>query len=300
MFDMATVLFCSILLLGGWLFLLSLRLKVLAKPASVWFGGTTLVSLLLGWSVAMVCQKLVATRTREAIVCSTAHVVFSFALLLNPQITVNADVDWTKVPKKAFVMINHTSWLDAIVFCKVAPLTFLPHCRTLLKSTLLDLPIGGAFFRSAGHFPVYFKKDDGNNWELDKERQSPVTQQVTEFLKSEHGVLTFFPEGAVNKSPETLLSFRRGAFSYPLQYDMPIFAFIMVGNEESWPLGGLPGNPADIDVKLFKICERPGSLPDDVRSAGGLAAHCQKIMQDRLDETRASRQQKSALAKKME
>ena len=270
----------AVFALFGWTTLLRLRIPLLCKPGQWWFTLVTLNALIGAFCIAKLTEFTLPVKMREAIVCKSAVVAFSIVMFLNPQIKIDANVDWEKVPSKAFILINHTSWLDAMIYTSLVPLKTIPQMRTLLKHTLLSLPIGGAVFRLAGHFPVYYKKDAEGSWEIDRERQEPVINDVMTFMEGSNGYLSFFPEGVVNKSPDQLLPFRRGSFQWPIDMDLPIYGFLAVNNEVSWPLNGMPGAPADIKVDLFEVSKNALSLDKKYHDKAALAELCHTKMQE--------------------
>lgn len=283
----------SVLCLFGWTCVLRMRIKALNKLAGYWFGLVTAFSLLGAFLVVKAASFVMPRRALESTSCRAAKVAFATTMLLNPQINVRGNLDWNKLPNKAMLLLNHTSWFDSVIFTAVVPFLTIAHFRTLLKSSLLNLPLGGAIFKNAGHFPVYFMKDEDGSWAVDKEKQAPVTARMNEFLKEERGVISFYPEGVVNKTPATLQTFRRGSFATPLEHGMPIWGFLAVGNEITWPANGFPGQPADIDISLFEVVPSVSALPEETKTPQALSEHCHAIMQKELDNIIASRTKKT-------
>ena len=264
-----------------WTVLLSLRLKFLSKPASAWFVAVVLSCISVASIVARVGSWVLPKSTAETVTCRLANVAFKVSLLLNPHINIRGvnGLEWEKLPKRAIVLINHTSWMDSVVFTACVPYSYINHFRTLLKNALLSIPLAGFLFKTAGHFPVFFSKDADNSWSIDKVRQAPVNERLLAFMKSDNAYLSFYPEGAVNKDARTLMSFRRGSFQYPIDLDIPVYAFLAVGNDEVWKPDGVPGLAADVDVKLFKVCDQVSSLDAKMLDATVLSEFCRESMQ---------------------
>eukprot|EP01064_Diplonema_japonicum_P017318 TRINITY_DN2538_c1_g1_i1.p1 TRINITY_DN2538_c1_g1~~TRINITY_DN2538_c1_g1_i1.p1 ORF type:complete len:307 (+),score=75.20 TRINITY_DN2538_c1_g1_i1:48-923(+) len=276
----------AILCLFLWTMVLRMRIKALNKVAGYWFGLVTACCMLGAFLVVKTSAALLPRGITEVVSCRTAKIAFATTLFLNPQINLRQELDWSKLPDKCMLLLNHTSWFDSVVFTAVVPLSFISHFRTLLKASLMNLPLGGAIFKNAGHYPVYFIKD----WGVDKEKQAPVTKRMNQFIKeSDRAVISFYPEGVVNKEPATLQTFRRGSFATPIEHDLPIYAFLAVGNDVTWPAGGFPGQPADIDLKLFEVTPAMSKLSEDLRTPQALSEHCRDVMQKELDSMLAAR-----------
>jgi hypothetical protein len=65
-----------------------------------------------------------------------------------------------------------------------------------------------------------------------------------------------------------------------MKHAKPIWGFCNAGCEKTWPKGQpIGGIPADIHVKLFKVCDDASVFPD----AASLAEHAQSAMQRELD-----------------
>lgn len=95
-----------------------------------------------------------------------------------------------------------------------------------------------------------------------------------------HGQLRRFPEGQLNKSPRTLQTLRRGAFTLPITHKKTIWGFLNVGCEKAWPYrSAMGGFPANIYVRAFKVTDDASKF-DNVK----LAEHAGEVMQKNLDE----------------
>ncbi|KPI84437.1 Acyltransferase-like protein copy 2 [Leptomonas seymouri] len=211
---------------------------------------------------------------------------------LNPQIRVTVTFDanaggkpasWADMETRGIAMLmNHTSFWDAFEMIGVTPLSHLRHMRTLMKASLRRIPIFGGMFDRVGHFPVYFKSDGDGNFQVDKEKQAVVMKHVNWHLR-QGGSIVVFPEGAVNKHPETLQTFRYGTFATIFEHRMPVYYMVSIGNEKTWPpQEAFGGMPADIRIRI-------GAFPIDFdkEDSKDVAKRLQQRMQQVRDEMAA-------------
>merc|ERR1711862_647398 len=79
---------------------------------------------------------------------------------------------------------------------------------------------------------------------VDKEKMDLVEQTVDQHLR-DGGWLCFFPEGQMNKEPDTIMPFRFGGLKKALAFDARIASMVTYGNTRCWPrkskVGGFPG-----------------------------------------------------------
>ncbi|KAL7698772.1 acyltransferase-like protein copy 2 [Lotmaria passim] len=208
---------------------------------------------------------------------------------VNPQIRMSvkfdANVDgkptcWADVPNTRMALtMNHTSFWDVFEMTGLAPMLHMRNMRTLMKATLRKIPIFGGIFDRVGHFPVYFKSDEDGNFHVDKEKQAAVAQLVDAHVTN-GGNLVVFPEGAVNKHPDTLLTFRYGTCSTIVEHRMKVYYMVSIGNEKTWPAQlSYGGFPADIRVRI-------GAFPIDYdkEDSKSVAQRLQQRMQQVRDE----------------
>lgn len=196
---------------------------------------------------------------------------------LNPQVRMRVDFDanvdgapvsWADIERAGVALtMNHTSFWDVFQMIGLTPMSHLRRMRTLMKASLRKIPIFGGIFDRVGHFPVYFKSDEDGNFHVDKERQAVVARHVDWHLRH-GGSIVVFPEGAVNKHPETLQTFRFGTFATIFEHRMPVYYMVSINNEKTWPpqmpYGGLPANirvrigrfPIDFDKEDSKEVAR--------------------------------------------
>lgn len=221
---------------------------------------------------------------------------------VNPQIRMDVQFDanvdgapasWADIGRTGVALtMNHTSFWDVFEMIGVTPMSHLRQMRTLMKASLRKIPIFGGIFDRVGHFPVYFKSDEDGNFHVDKERQAVVARHVDWHLRN-GGNIVVFPEGAVNKHPETLQTFRFGTFATIFEHRMPLYYMVSVGNEATWPphmpYGGLPAN---IRVRIGKF-----PIDFDKDTSKEVAQRLQQRMQQVRDEMAADIAAEEAKAK---
>ncbi|KPA75602.1 putative mitochondrial acyltransferase-like protein, copy 2 [Leptomonas pyrrhocoris] len=219
----------------------------------------------------------------------------------NPHIRMHVQFDanvdgkptsWADIPDKGIALtLNHTSFWDVFEVIGLTPMSHLRRTRTLMKASLRKIPIFGGCFDRVGHFPVYFKSDEDGNFHVDKEKQAVVATHVAGHLRR-GGNIVVFPEGAVNKNPETLQTFRYGTFATIFEHRMPVYYLVSLGNERTWPAQHpYGGAPADIRVRI-------GAFPIDFDKENSkvVAARLQQRMQQVRDEMAAEEAEADAAA----
>lgn len=200
----------------------------------------------------------------------------------------------------AFVISNHTSFLDTILTVCVMPASVAWRTRTYMGAHLFQMPILSTICKALGHFPVYFTGSKYGEFSVDRAKMDEVQRRVDAHL--EHGgVLAFFPEGQMNKTPDSLCDFRYGGFKKALSADARVWAIVEYGNQTCWPikapLGGFPttgcydlqplapqgcrGLVAKLRKEIGK--EENASMSDEQI----LALHCREEMQKMYDNLKA-------------
>ncbi|KAI5689074.1 Acyltransferase [Leishmania braziliensis] len=278
-----------------WYVLLARRF-VPVKLMRVWFLLVNLFTILPVSAVTKVIAQLgrlgVPTHHVQSLCIIPLVLAFRTVSWLNPQIRMRLrfhcdekcrQLSWRDIPLHNCAYVgNHTSFWDVYAFIVLTPLRHILNTRTLMKSSLRKIPIFGGIFDRVGHFPVHFKSDSACSFEVDKERQAQVQQAIDAHLRL-GGSLAVFPEGAINKHPQVLLTFRYGTFATIIKHRMEVYYMVSVGSEKTWPLGMLYGGlPADIYIRI-------GAYPIDYDrdSSKSLAVGLQKRMQEVRDEIAA-------------
>lgn len=255
-----------------------LRFRLIPKKfMQLWFIFTMVLVVFPGAFITRPINALQLIGVPRSVTTSTANIIFGLSLRvcywLNPQIKMTVEfgtkADGTKYSWKDFkagvscaVLMNHTSFWDTFLYTCIVPASLLFRTRSLMKASLSKLPIVGYAFGNTGHFFVYFKSDEEGNFHVDQEKQAPQTKLLEAHL-AKGGTLALFPEGAINKTPETLLPFRFGTFATIHQYRLPIFYMVCVGNQDTWPAKApVGGFPADIRIRI-------GGFPVDFDKVDG-------------------------------
>lgn len=182
------------------------------------------------------------------------------------------------------VMINHTSQWDGFFFAAMASPSIIRRCKSLMIGKAFKMPIAGAIFRKLGHQPVHFLKDDDGKFSVDKRLQAPVNAIIRSHLEG-GGLLTFCPEGAINKKdPYVVQPHRRGSFQQAIDLRLKIYGFTSFGNHDFWPnTRPFAGNRAKITCGLYAMDKWNARIAagEDVSSTtiADLALECQEAMQ---------------------
>lgn len=213
--------------------------------------------------------------------CLVAFFVGKLLLLFSPHIRVRCadnSLDWHNLDRRGAFCMCHTSFFDTNFFLYLVPFYFVSNAKALAKRSLWNIPLLGMVIRACGHFPVYFNSEDSLSFSVDKEKQMAVTAQTEKFLAN-GGILCFFPEGALNRTPETLKDFRYGTFNLIVKQQLPIQYMVCLGCNEVWDpvMKGIPGFPADLLFFLGKYEYDKNAEPMVV--AKGL----REVMQKQLD-----------------
>ncbi|XQJ24478.1 acyltransferase-like protein, copy 1 [Leishmania guyanensis] len=279
-----------------WYVLLARRF-VPVKLMRVWFLLVNLFTILPVSAVTKVIAQLgrlgVPTHHVQRLCIIPLVLAFRTVSWLNPQIRMRLrfhcdekcrQLSWRDIPLHNCAYVgNHTSFWDVYAFIVLTPLRHILNTRTLMKSSLRKIPIFGGIFDRVGHFPVYFKSDSACSFEVDKERQAQVQQAIDAHLRL-GGSLAVFPEGAINKHPQVLLTFRYGTFATIIKHRMEVYYMVHVGGEKTWPwwtmLGGMP---ADLHIRVghFLIDYDRDSSKD---VAWRMQQHMQRVYNEVLNE----------------
>ena len=251
-----------------------------------WFALVLIVNLMLTGFFTFLADSLkyvgASRKTTQMLSTYVCVVTFRSIVYLNPQIQIYIDESaqkWADIPGPSAIVLNHCSFWDAFLFVGTAPVNYIWNCKTLMKSSLRKIPIFGGVFDRVGHFPVYFKSGADGDFSVDKDRQVEVGERVSAHLQ-DGGRIAIFPEGAVNKTPHVLQTFRFGTFATIFQHRLPTYYFTVVGNNVTWPGNeALGGYPATIFVKVNKF-----DIDFDKDEVKAVAAKLQETMQKQLDD----------------
>jgi 1-acyl-sn-glycerol-3-phosphate acyltransferase len=177
-----------------------------------------------------------------------------------------ASYRWEDIPHNTGLLMcmNHTSLYDMFLTVAVTPFAGLGfNCRPMYKKALDAVPIVGNSCRHAGYFPVHFQRyDDENCFTVKQVEQADVQRRVEHFLVHEGGVLSMYPEGRINSTPETMLPVRFGSIKMAVDKDIPIALLVFWGGQHAWPRKArVGGHPADIYYTVAML-----EVPPEVRA----------------------------------
>lgn len=197
-----------------------------------------------------------------------------------------------------FILSNHLGYFDTFIIVVYTPVKVLRRIRCYMGSFLFGIPVFATICKVIGHFPVYFLKSEDGKFSVDQTKMSKVETWVEEHLNN-GGILNLFPEGAVNKNPGTLQTFRHGTFKKALEKNAKIWHFVLSGHEDVWPHSApIAAYPASTGIKLIPVCpqgakftvaklrEKPDT-PKDISDHQLLAEYCRAEMQKQYDELKA-------------
>ena len=263
---------------------------MLRKLAQGWFNATAMSSMTLCMVVCWIIQHTPACffgaggdpvrvrSKRESASATACYYLFNIPVLLSPWIressvdTAAQQAEWERLDatlkvRPVFVLGNHTSFFDVLLFSVRCPRSVLGRTRTLAKRGLFSAPVFGYIARSIGHFPVHFSGSKSGDFSVDKTAMGGVMEKAEQHLDGRrcpsdgNGCLAFFPEGQINRiDTAKLQSFRRGMFSVALKKDVAIWAWIVDGNGRTWPPHTAGGLPATVTTTLVPIA------PDGVQA----------------------------------
>lgn len=297
---------------------------MLGRFAQAFFGGVFILNML--WAVAsmkVLGMLPLAKQAREGMSLMLIQAAWRIALFWAPWMrcaplddstakewvsiqSKMAEVDAESIAKSApykplMILGNHMSFFDTILSVTALPSNVLWRCRTYMDHSLFELPILSTLCRSVGHFPVYFTSTEDGKFSVDKEKNETVDKTVNAHLAS-GGWLCFFPEGQMNKEPDTILPFRFGGMRKAIDCDARLMSFVSCGNTKVWPkkakIGGLPGQvkysvkqiaPDGVKAYLNALRSQPNLSTEDkaLEDHALLAKYAQILMQQQYNELKA-------------
>ncbi|EPY21027.1 acyltransferase [Strigomonas culicis] len=254
-----------------------------------WFTLNLVIVVILSWLFCKILgllysQKIIQKETYHSLSRCVCATFFGIPLRLNsPHIQVKfmeGSLPWSEINVQHDLCLCHTSFFDTLLYLWFVPYRYVYTAKTFAKASLRNLPLFGHVIRACGQFPVYFSSEESDSFSVEKEKQMKVAEEVEEFL-SHGGSLSFFPEGALNRTPEVLKDFRLGSFNTILKHKLRLFYTVTYGNHEVWnsKLKGIPGYPADIYMFIGEYKYDPATV--DARS---LATGLREAMQKQLDQ----------------
>ncbi|EGB08751.1 hypothetical protein AURANDRAFT_63922 [Aureococcus anophagefferens] len=201
-----------------------------------------------------------------------------------------SEADWDALipDESCVVIINHASQFDGFFFGAMASRNVMARAKSLMIAKAFKMPLAGTIFKCLGHQPVHFLRDEAGKFSVDKEKQAPVNAKIRAHVAAGGGVLTFCPEGQINrKDPTKCMAHRRGSFQLAIDLKLPVYGFTAFGTHDFWPHDcALPGKRATVVCGLYAVDEWNAKLADGTAGAvttADLALMSQAAMQKSLD-----------------
>jgi 1-acyl-sn-glycerol-3-phosphate acyltransferase len=282
---------------GGFLYLLRQR----AAPVivmRVWYTIHLVLCVIMSWFAAVVLTfahkklHLVSKSTAQSLERCVCATTFGCWLRFNsPHIHVHwmqGSLPWSSITKQHDLCLCHTSFFDTMLYLWYVPYRYIYSAKTFAKASLRKLPLFGSVIVGCGHFLVYFNSEEANTFSVDKAKQAAVAADVEAWLQ-QGGSLSFFPEGALNRTPEILKDFRLGSFNTIVRHKLALYYCVTYGNHEVWnaSLKGVPGYPADVYMYIGKYEYDP-----EKEDAKSLSTGLRQEMQKHLDDILALRERR--------
>lgn len=203
-------------------------------------------------------------------------------------------------PRPVFVLSNHTSFLDVPLMVSFMPYWAYVRSRAYMSDHLLKIPVLSTICRCIGHFVVYFASAAEGAFKLDTQKMEVVEKQVDAFM-DDGGYMAIYPEGQINKNPDTIMPLRYGGIKRALERDAAITLLVFYGNTKVWPRKALiSGRPGHIrygtrvvspdGCRAYVKALREAGLPEEERELPDhalLAKRLQASLQEMYDRYRA-------------
>ncbi len=141
-------------------------------------------------------------------------------------------------PTEAAILVgNHQGALDIL-----ALLGYLPQLPVFVaKQELFRIPLMGHAMAAVGHIPVNRK---------DSQKAIASINQGAKKLRQRGQNVVFFPEGTRTRDGQ-MKPFKKGAFVFALQSQLPIVPFAIVGSYEALPPKRKVLNPGTIRIQFL-------------------------------------------------
>lgn len=152
--------------------------------------------------------------------------------------------------KRAYVLIaNHRSNLDA----PVAAISGKGRVRYLAKKELLKVPVMGQIFAVMS---VYVDRSSP------QDRRRSV-ERLKQFVQSGDSIF-LFPEGTRNKTDQTMIDFKDGAFTIAIQTQTPILPMLYIHTDDLMPNRQPLMRPGIIEVHYLDPISVEGLTDADI------------------------------------
>ncbi|CAK0796949.1 unnamed protein product, partial [Prorocentrum cordatum] len=286
------------------------------------FAATFLVASVPTWAyvaISDVCDALVSACTtrsevsvgQEALAARRAHGAFvgraiskSWQLALRVCCWLRVDASGLRPledagggERRLFICANHASYMDTVLICAYMPRHLVGEAKTLMARKHLGMPVLGRIANHVGHMPVPFTSSSRGNYAVDKAKMAELMANVDRCIEG-GGHLAIFPEGDLNPEPDVLLPFRAGGMDICIRHDMEVWAWVMTGQADCWPVdAAIGGRPSSIQLRAERLhhsareaaARLAGPGADAREQAIALAADLRARMQGMLDEMLGNR-----------
>jgi hypothetical protein len=265
------------------------RLGLLRGPlARVYFVATAPPFILVGRIGAELLNGLgyvtgLSLRQRQSLCTWVFSSSYAWWIRANGHIKVSIDPEsvalWktVDVSQSCATLVNHTSFLDALIVPYCAPHYYRAGTRVLFMAKMASWPIIGPCYRLGGHFPVHFAKYVEGHFRV-SEKQAAVNVRFDQYLR-EGGHVLLFPEASINKTPMELKPFRHGTFKSLVGVRAKrVFILTMAWPNQCWPANAaIGGYPAHIRMRFR---EMPTDYENETAEQMAVRAH--SFMQQQL------------------
>jgi 1-acyl-sn-glycerol-3-phosphate acyltransferase len=164
------------------------------------------------------------------------------------------------------IVANHQSLYDIFALYGWLPVDF----RWVMKIELRHVPVLGYYCYKAGH--IYIDRSD---------HQKAVDSINAAKRKIKDGTcIVFFPEGTRSMTGD-LIEFKKGAFKFALDINLPILPVTIVGTRNILPAGTIALFPGRARLILHKPIEVGGYTEDNIKDLMSLV---RQSIQKGLDE----------------
>lgn len=242
-------------------------------------------NVLIRWLQCLRCLRLIPQRWTPRLCAMLTAVCCRWSRIASPHVTIRllpgSLPSFTHMQSPNVVLVNHSSFLDSILFMWVVNPTYMLRMKTLYMAKLASVPLLGTIIKSSEMLPVYFVSSDGGEFRVEKEKQAKVLELTEQHLAG-GGSISFFPEGAINRSNvKELQPFRIGSFKKVLEHKLNVYFMLTIGADVVWRRKESVGGHAGTIYIYYGKIDVDYNDPD--LDAERLAQQCQAHMQQQLD-----------------
>lgn len=223
------------------------------------FLWASLVTIIVTFTCASAALLAVLFRAPRPVLDSISR---NWARLILQACSITVDLsDVHELPSGSAILVgNHQGMLDIL-----ALMSALPHPPVFAaKAELFRIPLFGHAMRAVGHIPIY---------RGDREKAVASINRGAKALQKKGHQLAFFPEGTRSRDGN-IQAFKKGAFVFALESQLPLVPFAINGSYQCCPPGKKRVYAGVIQLKIlppkdthnYTVDERD-RLTQDVRDA---------------------------------